>query len=158
MVSLPSVVFTRPARSHLLMTAATRNRCTLPNPARNWLLTLCSFRRSHLLVVSLWKPNRFWVNFLEELMIAGFGLATLCCSALGGRSFWGGRFLHMHWQQQLLFFLNPFCISLINWASSTCVDILCANIFVNSFETQKGMMQFKSAVMPFFLKNWTVVS
>ena len=22
-------------------------------------------------------------------MIAGFGLATLCCSALGGRSFWG---------------------------------------------------------------------
>ena len=37
-------------------------------------------------------------------MIAGFGLATLCCSALGGRSFWGGRFLHMHQQQQLVFF------------------------------------------------------
>ena len=45
-------------------------------------------------------------------MIAGFGLATLCCSALGGRSFWGGRFLHMHWQQQLLFFLMfSFCNS-----------------------------------------------
>ena len=110
------------------MTAATRNRCTLPNPARNWLLTPCSFQIFHQLVVSLFKPNRSWVNFLEELMIAGFGLATLCCSALGGRSFWGGRFLHMHQQQQLVFFsfFFTFCISSLgadtpNWKVRVCV-------------------------------------